>query len=508
MKRSLAVVASLALAGSASQAQFSASFQTNIISGVTSNWSGNYYTLGYSYDSLQLSAGARLNDAEPFLEGGFDSVFVMGSNTVWGNGGGPFVGYNSDSNVLTVSNGGVVNGVDGEIGDSGSTNSAVVVGAKSTWNNYDALTVGYNGVWNSLIISNGGVVNNYGQCYIGRVGGNNSIQVSGSSSIFSNTAELQVGYSGNSNVLTVVGGKVFDVAAGVIGFGGNDNYVGIFNHASWVNSGDLLIGQNGSGNSLVVSNGSTVSDKNVYIGYYAGDYSNSVLITDPGSLWSNSTVDVGYGSAGNSLTISNSATLYTGPLVINNGCTLTASTCKIVGNVDGGVLAYINSGVSWLLDGTVLSAQNFSNAGTIYVTGSSLYFKNRYNDANVGVLNLVNGSLNLSNSVLINSGTINAVYGNINLYNGSSLTNAGGTILTSNNIPVITSISVTGADVQIAFQTGMGGQYGVEYTEDLTSGNWTSVQDGLTGTNGVLTVVDTGAAVLTQRFYHALLHLP
>jgi len=508
MKRILAAIASLALAGSASHAQFSASFQTNTISGVISNWTGNYYTFGYSYDSLQLSAGAHLNDGEPFLEGGFDSVSVTGSNTVWGNGGGPLVGYNSDSNVLTVSNGGVVNGTDGEIGDSGSTNSAVVVGAKSTWNNYDALTVGYNGVWNSLVISNGGVVNDYGQCYIGRVGANNSIQVSGSSSIFSNTAELQVGYSGNSNVLTVVGGKVFDVAAGVIGFGGNDNYVGIFNHASWVNSDYLFIGENGSGNSLVVSNGSSVSDNDAYIGYYASDYSNSVLITDPSTLWSNTYVGVGYGGASNSLTISNSAILYTSGLVINNGSTFTASTGNIVGTEYGSVAAYFNGGINWLLDGTVFSAAVFSNAGTINVTGSTLYLKNNHNDVNVGVLNVVNGSLTLSNSVLINYGTIDAVYGNINLYNGSSLTNAGGTILTSNNIPVITSVSVTGADVQIAFQTGMGGQYGVEYTDDLTSGNWTSVQDGLTGTNGVLTVVDTGAAVLTQRFYHAILHRP
>jgi T5SS/PEP-CTERM-associated repeat protein len=275
-----------------------------------------------------------------------------------------------------------------------------------------------------------------------------------------------------------------------------------------VNSGDLYIGVNGSGNSLVVSNGSTVSDRNVWIGYYASDYSNSVLITDPGSLWSNSIVYVGYGSASNSLTISNSATLYVSQLYVHNGCTFTASSGNIVGNVNGGVVAYINGGVSWLLDGTVFSADVISNAGTINVIGSTLYLNNNHNDVNVGVLNVVNGSLNLSNSVLINNGTINAVYGNINLYNGSSLTNAGGTILTSNNIPVITSIAVTGQDVAVTFQTGMGGQYGVEYTDDPTSGNWTSVQDGLTGTNGIFTVVDTGAAVLTQRFYHALLHLP
>ncbi|MGO9243437.1 MAG: VWA domain-containing protein [Verrucomicrobiia bacterium] len=506
MRTCLAAIALLSLVGSASQAQFSASSQTNIISGVISNWSGNY-TLGYSYDSLQLSAGASLNDGEAFLEGGFDSVSVTGSNTVWGSSAGPLVGHNSDSNALTVSNGGGVNGIDGEIGDSGSTNSVVVVGAKSTWDNYDALTVGHSGVLNSLIISNGGVVNNYGQCFIGNSGANNSIQVSGSSSVLSNTAELQVGYSGNSNILTVVGGKVFDGAAGAIGTGGNDNFVGIFNHAQWVNSGDLYIGENGSGNSLVVSNGSTVSDNTVWMGYYASDYSNSVLITDPGSLWSNNFVYVGYGSATNSLTISNSATLYTSQLIIHDGCTFTASTGNIVGNEYGSVAAYFNGGINWLLDGTVFSAAVFSNAGTIHVTGSTLYLKNIHNDVNVGVLNVVNGSLTLSNSVLINNGTINAVYGNINLYNGSSLTNAGGTILTSNNIPVITSISVTGADVQIAFQTGMGGQYGVEYTDDITSGNWSVLQDGLTGTNGVLTVVDTGAALLPQRFYHALLHL-
>jgi T5SS/PEP-CTERM-associated repeat protein len=246
-----------------------------------------------------------------------------------------------------------------------------------------------------------------------------------------------------------------------------------------------------------------------YIGSGSTDYGNTVLVTDPGSIWSNSVnLYIGYSSAGNSLTLSNSAALYvSSQFNIHNGSTFTASTGNIGGGFTGAVSNYVNIGVSWLLNGTVFSASSLSNAGTVSVVDSSLHLGNATNGVNLGVLTLSNSSLILSNYTLVNYGTINAVYGNIALGTNSLIVNEG-TLLTSNNIPVITSISVTGTNVVVAFHTGMGGSYGVEYTDDLTSGNWTTVADGLTGTNGVLTVVDTGAAILTQRFYHALLHLP
>lgn len=513
MKRSLAIIALLALSGSASQAQFSASFQTNTISGVISNWTGNYVVGGgsLSNDVLSLSGGATLNDSEALFEGnGFNSVSVMGSGTLWASSSILVVGVNSRSNVLTVSNGGVVNSANGTIGNGNGTNSVVVTGASSSWNIANTLIVGDNSSMNSLVISNGAIVDTVTFCYVGySSGNNNSLQLYGSSVL--NAGELFVGVGGGatSNYLIVSGSTVIDTI-GFIGNGAGNNSVSIVNSGLWRNSGNVNIGDEASSNSLVIASGSTMSDVNAYIGFVPTFYSNVVLITDPGSIWSNSgSVYVGFNNTGDVLTVSNSATLYvSSQLNVYNGSTLTASGGNIIGGFQGVVSSYVNSGVTWLLNGSVFSANLFSNTGTVNVVGSSLYLNNNQNDVNVGVLNIQNGSLTLSNSVLINYGTIDAVYGNINLYNGSSLTNAGGTILTSNNVPVITSLSVTGADVQIAFHTGMGGSYGVEYTGDLTSGNWTSVQDGLTGTNGILTVVDTGGAIQTQRFYHALLHLP
>jgi T5SS/PEP-CTERM-associated repeat protein len=98
---------------STTHAQFNSDFQTNVISGVTSNWAGDY---------------------------------VVGSNTVF--------------DLLRIENGGALSNGTAYLGyeASASNNSAIVAGSGTTWISGDTLNVGYSSVGNSLSISNGGMV--------------------------------------------------------------------------------------------------------------------------------------------------------------------------------------------------------------------------------------------------------------------------------------------------------------------------------------------------------------
>ena len=95
-----------------SEAQYTADFQTNIISGVTSNWTGDYR-----------------------------------------------IGCNTFANVLLIQNNGVLYNSIGYLGyASGSSNNNVVVtGIGSVWSNRSPVYVGF-GFNNNLVISNGGQV--------------------------------------------------------------------------------------------------------------------------------------------------------------------------------------------------------------------------------------------------------------------------------------------------------------------------------------------------------------
>src|SRR5882672_660361 len=75
-----------------SEAQYTANFQTNLISGVTSNWSGNYIVGSNTFaDALLVQSGGVLNDGSGCL--GYEvgssnnSVLVTGTGSFWRNTG-------------------------------------------------------------------------------------------------------------------------------------------------------------------------------------------------------------------------------------------------------------------------------------------------------------------------------------------------------------------------------------------------------------------------------------
>jgi T5SS/PEP-CTERM-associated repeat protein len=90
------------------RAQYTGVFQTNIISGVTSNWSDYYYYVGNTNfaDVLLIQNGGVLTNNEGRLGNALSSsnkiASVTGSNSIWRNRGDLYVGLLGSGNSLIV----------------------------------------------------------------------------------------------------------------------------------------------------------------------------------------------------------------------------------------------------------------------------------------------------------------------------------------------------------------------------------------------------------------------
>jgi hypothetical protein len=73
--------------------------------------------------------------------------------------------------------------------------------------------------------------------------------------------------------------------------------------------------------------------------------------------------------------------------------------------------------------------------------------------------------------------------------------------ITAVPISQITSLVITGPDVKIGFTTTNGVSYTVEANSDLATGSWSVLTGNISGTGGIITFTDSGAALLPQRFY-------
>lgn len=67
----------------------------------------------------------------------------------------------------------------------------------------------------------------------------------------------------------------------------------------------------------------------------------------------------------------------------------------------------------------------------------------------------------------------------------------------------ITGVQIAGPDAQVNLVTGSNRVYRVDHISDLVTGVWTAVTNNLTGTGGIVPVVDPGAAAQPQQFYRA-----
>ncbi|HVM60796.1 MAG TPA: hypothetical protein VMV72_08015 [Verrucomicrobiae bacterium] len=355
-------------------AQYTDNFQTNIVSGVTSNWSGNYFVGNTNFaDALLIESGGVLADANAYLgqnsSSSNNSALVTGTGSVW-NGSGLYVGYSGAGNGLVISKGGNVVSGNSIVGLYSSSNTVVITDSGSVWSNSGTLTFGYWGANNTLVIDNdGGLVSS--NCYVGYNvwSCGNSVLVSGSGSVWSNGGNFYLGLNGAGNSLVISNGGAVDSSSG-----GNYTFVGSSSSASsnnsvlvtgvgsvWSISGSMSLGWGAASNSLVVEDGGQVIAATATVG---SDHSgtNSVLITGANSVWSNSgTLHIGAGAgSGNSVIISNGARMVAGTAYLGSH-----SNNNKVRVVDGGAwenaelfIGLVASGDLLVVDGGSVSASS------------------------------------------------------------------------------------------------------------------------------------------------------
>src|SRR5579862_7421069 len=215
------------------QAQFSANFQTNTISGVASNWSGDYIigspSINPFADVLLVQNGGVFTDAGfshyGFLLGSSNNAALVtdpGSTLFLVSVGQANIGFGGIGDSVIISNGGKMvtsNPQFDMLVDGSQGTSLLVSDPGSVLSNGVPLYVGYIGAGNSLMIRNGGLLVNNGSpssiLYVGRMPGssNNNILVSDPGSVWTNAFNTLagIGLGGNNNSLMIRnGGKVFD----------------------------------------------------------------------------------------------------------------------------------------------------------------------------------------------------------------------------------------------------------------------------------------------------------
>jgi T5SS/PEP-CTERM-associated repeat protein len=406
-----------------------------------------------------------------------------------------YVGYAGSGNNLTVGAGARVVNTDGYIGyaNSASNNSVLVTGSNSLWMNSADLYVGYAGSGNNLTISNQGTVS----CFNGGIGysansSNNSITVTGANSdgtrsMLSYTMNLYVGYAGSGNNLTVGAGAWVVNTDGYIGYANSasNNSVLVTGSNSLWSALNLTIGNDGSGNKLTISNQGTVSCLNGGIGYSANSSNNSVLVTGSNSLWTNvAHLYVGYAGSGNNLTISNQGTVSS----VNGWIGDSANSSNNSVLVTGSNSLWTNSGDLYVGVGGGGNSLTVSNAGGISCGSLSL-------GAGSGSNNFV--IVTGTNSKIVNTGDFEMNGGGTStnnlmvISNGGVVSDVNATLYGNSNDPrTFDSVYIKGAGSAWSNSTlTIGGSGSANVT--VCDGATLTASNGITldGSNGVALIV-------------------
>ncbi len=221
--------------------------------------------------------------------------------------------------------------------------------------------------------------------------------VRGSTAPTTVTGELHIGENGsNARLLVTNGANLFVSGDSYVGTqGGSSNNVVVVSGANstWTNNGSFLsVGQNGSFNTLLITNGGRVQINQGYVGAQVSA-NNRVIVSGTNSAWqNNSWLFVGYVGSGNSLLITDGGSvqafqcfLGTQPTSANNRLT-----------VDGGTLRSTNVGSNGLLDirrGTNVMAAGLIEVDNLLLTNTAGFFEFNGGTLNASAATVANGTL-------------------------------------------------------------------------------------------------------------------
>jgi len=308
-----------------------------------------------------------------------NSLTVANTNTVLALSGSLFIGNSGSANSLVVSNGGIVADTYIYIGNAtgSSNNSVLVTGVNSAWSNSGQIYVGSGGAGNSLVISNGGKISD-SSVYLGlsSYSSNNSAQIYGVNSVWSNSVSFVVGAGGGGNSLVVSNGGMLSDVYATIGSNStsSNNTVLVSGSGSlWRNSGGLTVGNFGGG-TLTVANGGVVAATNLTI----ASQTNSIGVLNIGSLGGSdgagtlSTPYITFGNGNGSINFNQSNTAVVSAAISGNGSVnqLGSGTTGLSGSNTYGGSTLISAG-TLLLNGTNsgVGAFTVTNSGTLGGSG-------------------------------------------------------------------------------------------------------------------------------------------
>jgi len=408
-------------------------------------------------NNLMISSGGRVVSEIGHIGydagSSFNSVVISGGGpsviaSCWYSSGDITAGYSGSGNSITISNGGRVEDFNGAIGwDTNSSNNMVVVtgfdlhNTASLWNNRGNLLIGNAGSYNTLMVSDAGQVAN-NQCAIGSNANssNNMVVVTGENSLLSSYENLIIGVNGKRNILNISNGGLVSAGGIVIGFGASSisNMVVVTGpNAKLLGNLDLYVGNEGTGNSLLVSNGGIVSanilgsNRGVVLGGAANSSNNTVVVTGNGSSLSNNfDLYVGLSGSGNSLFIS------------NGGVVSANITGSAQGIVLGGAASSSNNMVvvtgsnSHLTTPHTLAVGGYGSGNTLVISNAAQVMDSigfiGYGVGSLENTTLVTGANSLwSNSFGLFIG--NEGGGTLTLVNGGVVISSGGVSLASSN---------------------------------------------------------------------------
>jgi len=452
--------------------------------GGTLNSGGSFVSNGLALVVGNTGTGATLN--------------LLGGSHLFANG--VTVGNAGVANGLVVAKGAVArslgNTILGNTG-SGTNNTLLVTDSGSLWSNSGSLYVGYSGAVSSLIITNGGMLYDM-TGYVGNVSSssNNTVLVSGTNSLWKNNSDLYVGYQSSGNQMIINSGAVVSNAAGSIG-----NYMatGIQNNNSvlvdgagsaWISTnGPFLMARRGSSNSLTIRNGGLVSAPGFQAGTEAEGDNNYVTIDGTNSRLITTSADFLFGGFG-----------YGNVLLITNGGAVMSGSNSWFGMQSSGQ----NNRATVTGDGSAWTSVGYLTVGW---SGSG----NTLAVANGGLLSdavgYVGSNSSANNNAVLVTGTGSTWSNSASLYvgwsgSGNTLTSANGGAVTATNIVIGYAsssgnlITVAGGSLYATNATG-GGALNVNYgTFNLNSG--TVTVNRLIATNGANSVVNFNGGTLTS----------
>jgi T5SS/PEP-CTERM-associated repeat protein/autotransporter-associated beta strand protein len=234
--------------------------------------------------------------------------------------------------------------------------------------------------------------------------------------------DFYLGDDGSSNSLVISDGGALENAVGYIGYdeGSNNSVLVTGTSSTWTNSATLSIGIGGSSNSLVISDGGKVANTDGYIGNNSTSSNNSVLVTGTGSTWTNSGgLNVGYQGSSNTLTVADGGTVSATNITIASlaGSSGTLNIGEFGTNGAGGSVSAstITFGagtgvINFNQSNAVTISANISGTnGSLNINGTGAVSLSGSNSFSAGITQQSNTTLVVDNASALGTGTLTQI---------------------------------------------------------------------------------------------------